>query len=368
VWRTFRLARQFLIRNKEYAGIRIQGGRDYQEDDFGFDNSRPNDFLMILADGMGGHQGGAHASHCAVKTFMDSYHSAKGSVAKRLRRALRKANQQLALEAKDKPKLEGMGCTLVGVAISDEQIEWISVGDSPLWLYNAGRLYRLNADHSMKPLLEQQVQNGELTPEEVATHSDRNMLRSALTGTEIELIDQPEEPLELYPGDRLLLASDGILTLSEAEIGQILQKELSAKKLVKELLAAVVDKGKRYQDNTTALVVVVPDELEAAKKQSKSWRWQTSVLLVLLILSLMLWASVQWRVVDLSELVERFSEVWVSEVSEAPKESVSPEQQGVEDAETEASESEDSIQSPPSTTKSEESEGTSTEQSLETGK
>ena len=350
MWRTFRLARQFLIRNKEYAGIRIQGGRDYQEDDFGFDNSRPNDFLMILADGMGGHQGGAHASHCVVKTFMNSYHSAKGSVAKRLRRALRKADQQLALEAKDKPKLDGMGCTLVGVAISDEQLDWISVGDSPLWLYNADRLYRLNADHSMKPLLEEQVRNGELTPDEAATHSDRNMLRSAITGTEIELVDQPSEPLELYSGDRLLLASDGILTLSEDEIGQILQKDLSAKKLVKELLGAVEGKGKRYQDNTTALVVVIPDELEAAKKQSKSWRWQTSVLLLLLILNLMLWASVQWRVVDLPELVGGFSQVWATDAPEEPEDPASPERQGAEKSDSEESDSQESIQ-PPSTDK-----------------
>ncbi len=295
MWRTFRLARQFLTLNKEYAGIRIQGGRNYQEDDFGFDNSKPNDFLMILADGMGGHKGGAHASHCAVKTFMDAYQEIQGSVTKRLRKALKKANQQLALDTKLYPELEGMGCTLVGVALPHcDRLEWISVGDSPLWLYNAGQLYRLNEDHSMKPLLEEQVRCGELTPEEAANHLDRNMLRSALTGTDIEMVHQSS--VEVFPGDKILLASDGILTLSELEITKILQTDGSAKKIVKALLSAVEKKGKRYQDNTTALVVEIPNELEAEankKKPKNPWRWQTSILLLLFILLLTLWISVR---------------------------------------------------------------------------
>jgi serine/threonine protein phosphatase PrpC len=291
------LARQFLTLNKEYAGIRIQGGRNYQEDDFGFDNSKPNDFLMILADGMGGHKGGAHASHCAVKTFMDAYHDIQGSVTKRLRKALKKANQQLALDTKLYPELEGMGCTLVGVALLDcDRLEWISVGDSPLWLYNADQLYRLNEDHSMKPLLEEQVRCGELTPEEAANHLDRNMLRSALTGTDIEMVHQSS--VEVFPGDKILLASDGILTLSELEITKILQTDGSAKKIVKALLSAVEKKGKQYQDNTTALVVEIPNELEAEankKKPKNPWRWQTSIILLLLfILLLTLWISVRW--------------------------------------------------------------------------
>jgi protein phosphatase len=254
IWRTFRLAKQFLIFNEKYAGDRIQGKRHYQEDDFGFNDSQPPDFLMVLADGMGGHKGGAFASRCAIKTFMETYYAVSGCVAERLQQALEKSNQQLALEVHSKPKLRGMGCTLVGVAISEAQIEWISVGDSPLWLYNnAGQLVRLNADHSMKPILQELVRLGELTPDEAGMHPDRNMLRSALVGANIEMIDQSSAPLE--PGDRILLASDGILSLSETEIANILDQPLSAKALVKKLLGAVENKGKQYQDNTTALVV-----------------------------------------------------------------------------------------------------------------
>lgn len=287
MWRKLRLARTFLIIDKHFGGHRWQGGRDHQEDDFGFDNSRSGDFLMILADGMGGHAGGEDASSLAVRAFMDAYSATAGSgtVAQRLRQALQHANHQLALKIKSNPQLQGMGCTLVGAVITnEEQLEWISVGDSPLWLYNAGRLRRLNADHSMKPLLQDQVQRGELTPAAAASHPDRNMLRAALTGAEIELLDQSSVPLELYPGDCILLASDGIFTLSESEISKFLHQDLPAQELVDRLLEVVASKQRKDQDNATALIVKIPDELEPVKLTPR-WRWQTVVLGGLLILT-----------------------------------------------------------------------------------
>ena len=250
--------KEFLTINQEYAGDFIQGGRDYQEDDFGFDNSRPFDFLMVLADGMGGHQGGAEASHCAIKSFMNAYQMAKGSIAKRLKEALEITNQQVGIAAKSDPNLKGMGCTLVGVVFNGEQLEWISVGDSPLWLYNDVRgLRRLNADHSMKPILAEQVYRGELTQKAAAKHSLRNMLISAITGAPLKLIDQSS--IKCYPGDRILLASDGLFTLSEQKIGNILSQSLSSNKLVKHLLDAVKKKMNHNQDNTTVLVLKIPN-------------------------------------------------------------------------------------------------------------
>ena len=256
--------KEFLTINKEYAGDFIQGGRNYQEDDFGFDNSRPFDFLMVLADGMGGHQGGAEASSLAIKSFMNAYHIAKGSVTKRLKEALEITNQQIGIQAKSDPNLKGMGCTLVGLVFNGEQLEWISVGDSPLWLYNAaGGLRRLNADHSMKPILEEQVQHGQLTKKAAAKHSLRNMLLSAITGAEIKLIDQSS--IKYYPGDRILLASDGLLTLPEPKIAKILSKVLPSNQLVKNLLDAVSKKMNDNQDNTTALVLHIPNQTQMEK-------------------------------------------------------------------------------------------------------
>jgi PPM family protein phosphatase len=250
----------FINRHKNYAGDRIQGERHHQEDHFAIDNSVPSDFVMVIADGMGGHQGGAIASSCAVKTFIESYRTLSGQTLQRLWQALQKTNEQLAIEVEAEPELKGMGCTLVGVALHEEQLEWISVGDSPLWLYHDEQLHRLNADHSMMPILQKQVQRGVLTPHEASRHPNRHWLRSALMGGQIDLIDQSLVPLNLVPGDRILLASDGILTLSEQEISDILSESLPARQLVKKLLAAVENKGKVGQDNTTILVINRPEK------------------------------------------------------------------------------------------------------------
>jgi protein phosphatase len=250
----------FLEPDKHYAGQRIQGKRNYQEDDFGFDNQIPSDFIMMVADGLGGHQGGAHASHCVVQSFLKHYRTSSGTVAQRLQKALEQANLQLAKDAEDNSKLYGMGCTLVAVVFHDHQIEWISVGDSPLWLYDSqvDQLHRLNLDHSMKVLLQERVHRGELTPAEAERHPERNLLFSALTaGNPIELVDTSPEPLTLLEGDRILLASDGIFTLSDEEIANILRGDLTAQQFVDELLMAVEAKNQRNQDNTTVLVVKI---------------------------------------------------------------------------------------------------------------
>ncbi len=266
MWRRLRLATKLIINEDQYAGDRIQGQRQYQQDDFGFDNRRAGDFLMILADGMGGHSGGDIASDHVVTTFMDSYHNANGTVKERLFEALETSNQAIAAYTEKHPDLMGMGSTLVAVVINKDKMQWISVGDSPLWIYNNGELSRLNADHSMKPILEEQVKLGKLTAKDAATHPDRNMLRSAVVGTYIKYIDQSPEALELFPGDTILLASDGIFTLSDTEISQIFKKPLASKKMVKKLLEAVEKKNTRYQDNTTALVFQIPKKTNFIKK------------------------------------------------------------------------------------------------------
>jgi len=282
------LANQFLIPNQHFAGQRIQGKRDYQEDDFGLDNTQPQELLMVLADGMGGHQGGAHASSCAVQSFMDAYQLSSGNAAQRLKHALQHANQKIAAEVQIHPELQGMGCTLVGVVVTEEQIEWISVGDSPLWLYdNTGKLRRLNADHSMKPILKEQVRRGFLTAQEANWHPERNVLFSALTGNPIEMIDQPPVPTELFPGDCILLASDGLFTLSDTEIAHCLQKNNPALETVNELLEAIKDKGLWNQDNTTALFVKIPKELPNSKKKPKIL---ISNLLLFTLLGILFWS------------------------------------------------------------------------------
>jgi len=252
---------------QDYEGKQIQGTRDYQEDDFGFDVTNNDLLLMQLADGMGGYAGGDVASTSTIEAFMDIYDPHDGrTTAERLEFALNTANNALTKVIKEDPDLAGMGCTFVGAVLSNKfsRLHWISVGDSPFWLFRNGILIRLNIDHSKRTELKEQVEKGEITESTAAKDPERNSLTSALVGEKINLIDNNSKALE--PGDVLLLASDGLLTLKEEEIVEILASDVSAENLTDCLLNAVKQRKRLSQDNTTVLIVKTPPPIKLEPK------------------------------------------------------------------------------------------------------
>lgn len=247
-------------RGRQYAARSIKGARPYQEDDCGFnpqsaDGEDARELLMVLADGMGGHKGGAHASKVAVETFIEVFNSRSGPIADRLSDALDQANRRVGIDAQDDPGLEGMGCTLVGAYVADGQVTWVSVGDSPMWVHRQGELVRLNADHSMGAVLDEQMRQGKLSEEQARTDPQRHALISAVTGEALPKIDGPKSA-PLGSGDRILLSSDGLLSLSTEEITDIVAAHGDAEKAVDALIEAVEAKRRPKQDNTTVMVVL----------------------------------------------------------------------------------------------------------------
>ncbi|MBZ4193705.1 MAG: protein phosphatase 2C domain-containing protein [Candidatus Contendobacter sp.] len=236
-----------------------QGSRSRQEDDYGVFELPPEleagDLLLVLADGMGGERGGARASTLAVQAFVETYDIAPGStIPERLERTLAHVNERMGWEAATDPDgLDGMGCTLLAVVLAGAGLYWISVGDSPLWLWRAGRLHRLNQDHAYRSILAQRVHEGEISATDAAHHPDRNALISAVTGHEMELVDLPRQAHALERDDQILLASDGMLTLSEAEIAGVLSSVHRGELPCGRLLAAVAACQRPHQDNVTVL-------------------------------------------------------------------------------------------------------------------
>ncbi|NJN47893.1 MAG: protein serine/threonine phosphatase 2C family protein [Candidatus Competibacteraceae bacterium] len=230
-----------------HCASRIQGSREYQQDDYGIfelpSSLRGGDLLLVLADGMGGERAGERASATTIHSFIDAYAAIPAtSIPERLRRALNHANRELALEIATAPSLlSGMGCTLLAAVLAKEGLYWISVGDSPLWLYRNNQLTRLNQDHSYRPVLAQQLAGGEISAIAAQAHPDRNALFSALTGGLIHQVDLSHDPYPLQTGDRVLLASDGLLTLSEIRIATHLNASAAADMICQRLLEAVYD-------------------------------------------------------------------------------------------------------------------------------
>ena len=236
-----------------------QGSRAQQEDDYGVFELPPEleagDLLLVLADGMGGEQAGARASALAVRGFVDAYDTATAAaIPDRLEQTLARVNERMARDvASDPYGLHGMGCTLLAVVLAEEGLYWISVGDSPLWLWRRRRLHRLNQDHAYRSILAQQVDMGEISAAEAAHHPDRNALISAVTGAELELVDVSHQAYPLKSNDQVLLASDGLLTLDEKEIAAVLNRACADNHPCQQLLAAVAERRNLHQDNVTVL-------------------------------------------------------------------------------------------------------------------
>lgn len=208
-----------------------QGARSYQEDALIADF--PNGFELgfaILADGMGGHAAGDIASKIVVTevfselTFMrDDMEKSNTCICEVLRRAALQANERLKEHVVAYPETKGMGATLVSTVIVDQRLYWISIGDSPLFLFRDNVLVQLNEDHSLGRAIDMMVQSGVLSAEDGENHPDRNVLTSVLFGEPIPEIDCPSKPTQLRAGDTLIVASDGLQFLANAEIEQTLR-------------------------------------------------------------------------------------------------------------------------------------------------
>jgi PPM family protein phosphatase len=255
-----------------FAACTSQGARTYQEDAVAIRTGAGEELLvgaphagcaaeltLALADGMGGHAGGALASEIACRTYLAAMAASTGSLSARLDEALNLANAAIADYVAEHPALNGMGCTLVGAALGAFGVEWVSVGDSPLYLVRLGKIELLNEDHSLAPELDKLAAAGKISRTDARNDPRRHFLRSALTGTPPELVDRPQRPLRLEPNDIIVLASDGIGTLEKDEILATVETQASAGAagVANALLRAVEAKGETYQDNTTIVVVAV---------------------------------------------------------------------------------------------------------------
>lgn len=257
-----------------HASRSSQGGRQYQEDcEAVWPGASPLlpptalpatppegiELVAVLADGMGGHAAGDVASNTICGVFLQRFLGTGGTAQIRLQQALHDANAAVAAKARANPALGGMGATCVGLALGQAGAHWISVGDSPLWRFRGGALERLNEDHSLAPLLDEMVASGRMTPEEAAEDPRRHYLRSAVTGDTLDLIDASGDVLGLASGDILVLASDGVLTLTDDEIRLVVSAHRAdaPEAIADALVAAVMDAGDPYQDNTTVIIVRV---------------------------------------------------------------------------------------------------------------
>ncbi len=214
----------------------------------------PEGRFVIIADGMGGHAGGEEASRIATQVIqaylVEHWNSPKPNPAL-LEGAFFQANQVIVKDQQNYPQRSDMGTTVVAVIFRERQPWCAHVGDSRLYRLRSSKLEQLTEDHTW---VARALKFGELTPEEARTHPYRHILLSCL-GRE-DLREIVVQALDVQPGDRLLLCSDGLTEeLSDGLIASHLQSNAAADRAVSALVQAALANGGR--DNITVAIVAI---------------------------------------------------------------------------------------------------------------
>lgn len=229
------------------AGITDRGRVRRANEDFFL--MHPETGVFVVCDGMGGAAAGETASRLAAETAMDALIKGnRGETA--IREAVRLANDTVYERARQDRNLEGMGTTLVALAVNGKSA-WVGhVGDSRCYRWREGTLERLTQDHS---LVEEQIRSGRMTPEQARRSPMQNVITRAV-GTRSDVVADIQE-FPLQSDDVFLIASDGLTReLTDPAISGILQKVGKDLKGACELLVAEANAA-GGRDNITCVLV-----------------------------------------------------------------------------------------------------------------
>lgn len=199
----------------EIGNVHNQGRREEQQDSFCIsDVSNKTDLeskglMAVVADGMGGLESGASVSQLVSNIFLNKYRSSEIPDCKSFLYEAVMESERDVEKYIEVNHVDG-GSTLVAVMIRDGQLSFISVGDSFIFLIRAGKLIKLNTEHTYGNLLRERAAKGEIDPEEAEINPKRGSLTSYIGIGNLRLIDQSGTPIPMLDGDILFLCSDGV--------------------------------------------------------------------------------------------------------------------------------------------------------------
>ena len=229
--------------------------RDHNEDFYFIHESNvQKDYsLLIVADGMGGHEAGEVASELSVKCFVDEFDKLElkkvSNIEKHLSDSLKNANSQVFDKSKETETL-GMGTTFTSVLLYDNRLFFAHVGDSRAYLLRENKMIQITQDHSW---VAEQVALGIIKPEDAINHPRNNIITRAIglnSSVEVDV-----NSMKVYKGDILLLCSDGLSGLvSDKSIEEIISIN-DFQKVPDKLIEIANQNG--GTDNITVLVGMV---------------------------------------------------------------------------------------------------------------
>lgn len=206
--------------------------------------------FVMVADGMGGHRGGAVASHLAIQAAGKAYQRAMRTASTEdvLLSVVASANQTVRDKAGHTPSLADMGTTFVGAMFEGQSVYIANVGDSRGYAIHDGEIEQITDDHS---LVAEQVRMGTMSHEQAAVAVGRNVITRALGRREELEIDIFS--VDWYPGDVILLCSDGLWgQVSDAQMLAVIS-QVDPQKAVEQLIQMAV--RTRAPDNVGVVIV-----------------------------------------------------------------------------------------------------------------
>ena len=241
------------MKSTEWKTASAKGGRTRNEDTVRAGRvEAPGEgdghLVAVVCDGIGGQPHGETAGRTAATAFAAAYADALTPLPQgaRMRRAVRAANKTVGQAQAENPALAGMGTTLTAAAVTTDGLDWIGVGDSPLYHVD-GR------EHEIVQLNERH--NPPAAP---------NRLTSAITGDQIAAVSRAAKPRWLREGDTVIVATDGLDTLGAADIRDLVAEENG--NLAESLVARALAANRPSQDNVTVAAVRIDAGLASSRR------------------------------------------------------------------------------------------------------
>ncbi|SLK08901.1 PP2C family protein-serine/threonine phosphatase [Arthrobacter sp. P2b] len=211
--------------------------------------------LAVVADGMGGHAGGDVASAATVLDMIhldrDDYDGDAGTI---LADEIQTANSLLSELVHINPKLAGMGTTVTALLLAEGKLHFAHIGDSRAYRLRDGEFEQVSIDHTFVQRL---IDEGRLKPEEAETHPHKNVLMRVLgdvdASPELDL-----DTLDVKPGDRWLLCSDGLNYVAGHAVERTVKETKDLRECVETLVDLTLEAGS--PDNVTVVMVEIVEE------------------------------------------------------------------------------------------------------------
>ena len=234
------------------------GGRSSQQDSL-FVGEKEKQILAVVCDGMGGMNGGERASELAVQMLAEAFFSQDiPNVPAFYRDMANKADDGVYL-LKDGGKPMGAGTTIVSVMIKENNLYWLSVGDSKIYIYRKGKMICPIIEHNYRMILNRMLSEGKIDRTKYNNElSKAEALVSYLGMGGLRYMEINQNPFLLEAGDQILLCSDGLYkSVDEEEILDVLDHRMDLNVKSKMLIDKALANGGPKQDNTSIILIQV---------------------------------------------------------------------------------------------------------------